>query len=277
MSIREEVKVGAHMWAYAATQPKGDVYNILDRIFEDFSNTDFDGIELMVNVFLLHNDSYEKISGLSSRYKVPIIGSSFEANMYDKNTHEQILKDAEKILSILAKLEARNFGVTTGNAGRKKTSDELNVQAEVLVKIKKMCENNGIVMNLHNHTWEVTDDEYELKENIKRIPDVKLGPDLNWLLRAGVEPFDFLRRYREKIVYMHIRDQKGSRWVEALGEGDFDLSLFREVLEEIGFSGDVAIELAYEKDHKFIRSIGENFKLSCYNLKKALGFYSKRT
>ncbi|MBO3802395.1 MAG: sugar phosphate isomerase/epimerase, partial [Candidatus Brockarchaeota archaeon] len=92
----------------------------------------------------------------------------------------------------------------------------------------------------------------------------------NWLQRAGIDPFDFLRRYRGRIAYMHVRDQKGDRWTEALGEGDFDLSTFRDVLEEIGFKGDIAIELAHERDHKFVRSMGENFRLSYVNLERAL-------
>ncbi len=270
MAILEKVRICAHIWAYAAREPAYDVYPILDRIFGDFSKTDYDGIELMENT-LLHDDSYERISELSLKYKVAVIGSSFGAKMFDKSTHSQILKDAEKVISILAKLGARNLGISTGGKEDLKTSDEIDTQAEVLIKIKKMCEDNGIIMNLHNHICEVKDNEYELKENIKRIPDVKLGPDLNWLLRAGIEPFDFLRRYKERIVYMHIRDQKGDRWTEALGEGDFNLPSFKNVLEEINFSGDIAIELAHEKNHKFVRSMGENFKLSCQNLKKVLG------
>ncbi len=274
MEIKEKIKIGAHIWAYAAREPNCDIYNILDKVFEDLGKTDLDGVELTGNV-LLHSDSLEKVSGLSLKYKVPVIGSSFGAKMSDKSAHIQILKDAEKIISILAKLGARNLGISTGGKEGLKTSDEIDTQAEVLIKIKKMCEDNGVIMNLHNHTYEVANNEYELKENIKRIPDIKLGPDLNWLLRAGIEPFDFLRRYKERIVYMHIRDQKGTKWTEAFGEGDFDLSLFKKVLEEIDFSGDIAIELAHEKDHKFVRSMGENFKISCYNLKKSLGFYSE--
>ncbi|MCK4244378.1 MAG: sugar phosphate isomerase/epimerase [Candidatus Omnitrophica bacterium] len=271
MAILEKVRICAHIWAYAAREPANDVYPILERIFEDFSKTDCEGIELMGNS-LLHDDSYERISELSSKYSVPVIGSSFGAEMYDKAAHKQIFKEVEQIISILSRIEARNLGISTGaKANAKKSPEELDAQAEILMKIKRIGKDNGIIMNLHNHTYEVKDDEYELKENIKRIPDVKLGPDLNWLLRAGIEPIDFLRRYKERIVYMHIRDQKGDRWTEALGDGDFNLSLFKETLEEINFRGDIAIELAHEKNHKFVRSMGENFKLSCQNLKKVLG------
>jgi len=191
--------------------------------------------------------------------------------MYLKREHGRIIEDARKVITVLGKLGGTNLGISTGEKdGSVKTSEDLDAQAEVLVKVKGMCEANGIVMNLHNHIYEVKDNEYELKENIGRIPDVKLGPDLNWLLRAGIDPFGFLRRYGDRIAFMHVRDERRGRWVEFLGEGDFDLTEFKKVIDEIKFSGDIAIELAHEADHKFVRSMGEDFKLSCQNLRRAL-------
>ncbi len=41
------VVVGAHPWVYAATQPRYDIYPILDQIFADVAYAGIDGIELM--------------------------------------------------------------------------------------------------------------------------------------------------------------------------------------------------------------------------------------
>lgn len=270
MSAQREIRIGAHIWAYAARQPNYDVYPILNQIFQDFNSAGLEAIELMDNG-LLHSDSYEKVSELSKKYAVPVMGSSFGADMFIRSQHERIIGDAKRVIAILHKLDARNLGISTGGKeGSAKTSEELDTQAEILSKIKRMCEDNDIIMNLHNHTYEVEDDEYELRGNIRRIPDIELGPDLNWLLRAGIEPFGFLRRYRDRIAFMHVRDERRGRWVEYLGEGDFDLTGFKKVIDEIKFSGDMAIELAHEADHKFVRSMGENFKLSYQNLRRAL-------
>ena len=270
MPAQGKVRIGAHIWPYAARQPNYDVYPILHRIFQDFNSAGLEGIELMENS-LLHSDSLEKVSALSKKYNVPVMGSSFGADMYIRSQHERIMGDAQRVISTLAKLSARDLGISTGGKeGIAKTPEELNIQAEALSKIKRMCEENGLIMNLHNHIYEVENHEYELKENIRRIPDIKLGPDLNWLLRAGIDPFGFLRRYGDRIAYMHVRDESQGRWVEALGEGDFDLFEFKEVLREIKFEGDIGIELAHEEGHKFVRSMGDDFKLSYRNLKKAL-------
>lgn len=69
---------------------------------------------------------------------------------------------------------------------------ELNAQADLLTTIRHICDENGIVSNLHNHTYEVENDLHDLKGSLARIPDYKLGTDINCLIRAGVDPVKFI-------------------------------------------------------------------------------------
>lgn len=269
--MKNKIKICAHPWAYAAHQPSYDIYLILDQIFADFKRGGYDGIELMHNLFT-HPDGVEKAATLSERYALPVIGSSWGGATWRREAEAEVMASAERTVAALRKLGAHTLGVSTGaKPGGKKTMEELDVQAALLRRVMQLCEANGITLNLHNHTYEVVDNEYELSETIKRIPDVKLGPDLNWLRRAGIDPLDFLRRHAQRIVFLHIRDQKGDRWVEALGEGDTDFVALANVLDEIDFKGVACIELAHERDTRFTRTMGDNYALSCMNLRKAFG------
>ena len=120
-----------------------------------------------------------------------------------------------------------------------------------------------MVLNLHNHSYEVENDLHDLKGTLARIPDAKLGPDLNWLVRGGVDPVQFLRQYGRQIVFLHLRDQhRDGRWSEALGEGDMDYAAIAAALREINFQGDAIIELAHESDFKPTRPLRESLKMS---------------
>src|SRR4030042_4290260 len=59
---QKKILVGGHPWVYAATQPKNDIYPILDQIFADMSYAGLDGIELM-HTALRPADSVETIRG----------------------------------------------------------------------------------------------------------------------------------------------------------------------------------------------------------------------
>jgi hypothetical protein len=61
---------------------------------------------------------------------------------------------------------------------------------------------------------------HDVKGTLARIPDIQLGPDLNWLIRGGIDPVTFIKAHVHQIVYMHIRDQYADRtWTEYVGQG----------------------------------------------------------
>ncbi len=263
--------VGAHVWVYAASQPGYDVSPILSQIFADMSYAGFDGVETMEQP--LRSPVYTKqIKELIEKYNIKLLGSSFGADMWDKNKHNQILEDTDHILSNMASVGGRTFGVSVGRpSGRMKTEEELDNQALLLNKIIPLCKNKGIVLNLHNHTYEVENNMYDLRGTLKRIPDIGLGPDLNWLLRGGVDPLVFLREFNKQIVFLHLRDQlRNGKWPESLGEGNVNFREIAEVMDETGFQGDVVIELAHENGFTMTRPLKESLKMSRAYLKKTM-------
>jgi sugar phosphate isomerase/epimerase len=269
---RKKITVGAHVWVYASTMPGYDVSPILSRIFSDAAYAGFDGIETMEHP--LRSTVYTKqIKELIDQYKIKLNGSSYGADMWNKDKQNQIYEDADLIFTNMASVGARTFGVSVGEpAGRKMTEDEFDNQATLLKKIISLGEKKGIVLNLHNHTAEVENHMYDLRGTLKRIPDVKLGPDLNWLLRAGINPIDFLREFRKQIVFMHLRDQLSSgKWPESMGEGNVNFKEIADVLREINFEGDANIELAFENGFVPTRPIKESLKMSREYMRKTMG------
>lgn len=268
----KRVLVGGHPWVYAATQPKYDIYPILDRIFADMSYAGLDGIELM-HTALRYPDAVERIHALSGKYALPVIGTSFGGDMWDRAQHEAVYEEARTVVTRLAKLGGRTFGVSVGKAPQPKTAAELDAQAELLRKIMALGRDNGVVLNLHNHTYEVENGMHDLKGTLARIPEVKLGPDLNWLVRGGVDPVTFIRTFGGQIVFLHIRDQNADgTWSEAVGEGTMDYVAIGKALHAAHFSGDAVIELAHEQNFKLTRPLRDSLKMSRAYVKQTLGY-----
>ncbi|MFC1558334.1 sugar phosphate isomerase/epimerase family protein [candidate division KSB1 bacterium] len=268
----KKVIVGAHPWIYASTRLKRDIYPILDNIFSDMKYAGMDGIELM-HTALLHSDSVERIKHLCDKYTLSVIGTSFGAVMWDSTKHDTIMDDAELIITRIAELGGRTLGVSVGRTREKKTEKQLDAQAELLRKMISLCEANHVVLNLHNHTYEVENELHDLKGTINRIPDVKLGPDINWLIRGGVDPVQFIKEFSDRIVFLHLRDQKADgTWPEAMGEGDTDFKPISQALREIRFAGDAVIELAHERNFQPTRPIKESLKISRDYVRKTLGY-----
>ena len=268
----QRVIVGAHPWVYAATQPHYEIYPILDQIFADVAYAGIDGLELM-HTALRPADSVERISALMDKHHLPVIGMSYGGAMWDRARHAELVKEAQLLIPRLAKLGGKTLGTSVGAAPRPKTAEQLDAQAELLRKLITLCTDHGIVLNLHNHTYEVENQLHDLKGTLARIPDVKLGPDLNWLIRGGVDPVQFIHVHGKQIVFLHLRDQKpDGKWSEAMGEGCTDFMAIGKALHDVHFSGHAVIELAHEKGFKPTRPLRESLKMSRGFVKETLGY-----
>ena len=269
---KKKVVVAAHPWVYAAPLPEYDITPVLEQVFSDMSYAGIEAIELMHEA-LRHPDSVERIGALSHTYRLPVLGASFDAEMWDRSKHAAIMEYAATIITRIQKLGGRTLGTSVGEAPQKKTPEELDAQAELLRKIIAFGNEHGVVLNLHNHTYEVRDNEYDLNGTLARIPDAKLGPDLNWLVRAGVDPVDFIRRHSAHIVFMHLRDQKADgAWSEAMGEGITDFAAVGKELHKMGYAGDMAIELAHERNFARTRPLRESLKMSREYVRRTMGY-----
>jgi len=258
-----EIPVCAHLWVYASKfPPPYDCSSILEDVFRDLHYAGVDGLEVM-DVELRHDDAVERIQALIHKYNLPVSGTSYSADLWDKNAHPAIQNDVQVVIRRLHELGGRTMGISVGNAGHVKTPAELDAQANILEKIMTVCAQHSIVPNLHNHTYEVENNLHDLRGTLSRIPDIKLGPDLNWLIRAGVDPVEFIHQYGKKIIYLHLRDQQANgQWTEALGEGTTNFKAIAKALKRVHFKGIAAIELAFPPHFTPVRPLREDWKIS---------------
>jgi sugar phosphate isomerase/epimerase len=269
---KPKVIVGGHPWVYAAKLPGYDFTPVLPQIFSDFRYAGLAGVELM-HIALRHDDAVERIGELSRESQLPVIGMSFDGLMWNRQMHPIVLADARLLIPRLAKLGGRTMGTSVGWCPTPKTQQQLDDQADLLRQLIDLCGQHGVVLNLHNHTYEVENNMHDLKGTLARIPDVKLGPDLNWLIRGGVDPVAFIRQYGKQMVFMHLRDQgEDGRWVEAMGEGDTDFVAIGKALHQVNFQGDAMIELAHESDSKPTRPLRESFRISREFVRRTLDY-----
>ncbi len=267
-----KVTVAAHPWVYAATQPKYDIYPILDGIFADMQYAGFEAIELMHRA-LAPEAAVARIRDLSRRHHLPVLGMSYSAAMWNRDEHPKILEESKRLVGRLAQVGGRTLGISVGDAGRTKTPAEFDAQADLLRRLFEVCAANHVIPNLHNHIYEVANGEYDLRNTLQRLPEAKLGPDLDWLVGAKVDPLDFIRQYRNRIVFAHLRDRKADGvWSEAMGEGVLDYAAFGRALREVGFAGDVAVELAHPRGFTPTRPLRESLKISREYVRRTMGW-----
>ncbi len=271
----KKVKVNGHLWVYASKfPPNWDASPDLESIFSDMSYAGLDGIELMESI-LRHDDGVTRLKKYTKQYSIPVSGSSYGVgfDMWDASQFQTIADDLARVVPRLAEVGGTTFGVSVGEADHPKTEAELDAQAKILKVLMKICADHGIEPNLHNHTYEVENGLHDLKGTLARVPELKLGPDMNWLIRGGVDPVEFIHTYGKQIVYLHIRDQyENGDWTEYVGQGTTDFSAISKALHKQNFQGQAAIELAFPNNFTPSNPLQEDWKMSRQFVHKVFGW-----
>ncbi len=211
---------------------------------------------------LLHDGALGRIRALSRRHGLPVIGTSWSANLWDRSTHAEALSQARTVIERLASVGGRTLGICVGDARRKKTRGRVRRAGRRAPPDDELCADHGVVPNLHNHVYEVRDGEHDLNGTLERIPESSWDP--TW---AGCSAPRSIRSISSAavagMVFAHLRNEKADgKWPETLAEGVIDYTAIGKLLHEIGFAGDLVIELAHERDFEPTRRYGESVRLS---------------
>ena len=107
---------------------------------------------------------------------------------------------------------------------------------------------------IHNHMHQRVENQQELEDFLKAVPDAGIVFDTGHLSMAGGDPVEIVRKYHRRICVMHLKDvfltgkisDSGAKEYQfrALGDGNngFDNSTVLKALLEVGWDGWIHIE-----------------------------------
>ncbi len=270
----KNVIVSGCAWNHALDQPNYDITPILDTVFADMEYAGVAGVEVMQTT-LRPDNAVDRLAALAEKHRMPVIGASFVGAMWDRSQHKAIMDEAESVVTRLGQLGGRRLGITVGapqGAKVRKTAQQFDDQADILRQLMELCASHDVVANLHNHTYEVADDQYDLRNTLERIPDMKLGPDLGWLQEAGIDPVTFIRQHAQRLVFLHLRDHSADgSFAEVMGEGVMDYTAIGKALHDVNFTGYAVIELSTPSKQQ-TRPLRDSLRMSRQYVRNTLGY-----
>ena len=107
----------------------------------------------------------------------------------------------------------------------------------------KVIKEKGSKLMVHNHDFEFTTifDNKNIFEHLDEdFTSDELGfiLDVYWAKYAGVDPVDVIKRYKDRLSCVHLKDlvilDDGSKRYGAIGEGILDFKKILKALEDIG-------------------------------------------
>jgi inosose dehydratase len=143
------------------------------------------------------------------------------------------------------RMGATMYGLVGGTRLRQRppTKEEYANLAAACEELAVFGADWGVTAAYHPHTGCTIETEDEIDLLLNQTQHMKLCLDASHIALVGEDPAAHVRKYRERLGYVHVKDWARGKFVE-LGEGTLgiDFPAFFRALEEIGFDSWVVVE-----------------------------------
>jgi sugar phosphate isomerase/epimerase len=152
---------------------------------------------------------------------------------------------------------------TTGATGRDEGALD-RVIACVRQVLDLVSPASPLKLTLENHYGNVLEQPEDFQRVFDAIADPRVGlcVDVGHFHAAGVQPEEVIRQFAARVYAVHLKDHIGTRSV-GIGRGEIDLPSIVAALREIGYDGDLTVELEVEDPENLPRYSQEAYVYVC--------------
>ncbi|UVI33208.1 sugar phosphate isomerase/epimerase family protein [Paenibacillus spongiae] len=236
-----------------------------DEMFRDCAESGMDAVEI---------DPTPELAAAAQAHGLTISGTYVGLQLHEPF---EALKIEESVLPSAKRLAEAGGTDLVINADPKgswehpelKTEEEFKRQGDNLARIAAAVKPLGLKVSLHNHAATKHNAEGDLRSVIDySSPEVGLCIDTGWAHVAGINPIDWIRKYPERVVAFHFRNQNGAIPTEDLLEGEIDMKELISALDAIAYEGWLTFELLHQDDMQIERTMEEDVQRSVDGLKQ---------
>jgi inosose dehydratase len=238
-------------WGYAAITWNGDDRQAID----DIAALGFPGIQLRANAIAEFDGSAQAVCDLLDQRQLKLVAFSSGDLDVDAPAETQLAlhTDHAKFVRDAGGAYLQVIGALPKN--RLITDDDYKNLGHLLNELGKRTADLGISVGFHNHMFSLGQGPGEVDKIFDSVDPryAKLELDVAHYWAAGGDPAKAIEKYRDRLLFMHIKDvvdvvpspasgNHAYRFVE-LGQGKVDLPAVFAALQEIEFRGWAVIEL----------------------------------
>ena len=216
----------------------------MDGAVRDIAAAGYQGVEMFDGNLAEYKDKPEQLHGIMAESGVSLVSVYTGANFI----YADILPDELHRIQQAAELAA-TFGaerlVVGGGARRAAGTTDQDYQrlGKALDTVTDIAEAAGLSASYHPHLGTIVESPAEL-DRIMPLTRIGFCPDTAHLAAGGADPAATIRKYRDRIHHVHIKDlHKETLSFLPLGQGELDFPDIIQAIKESGYDSWLMVEL----------------------------------
>lgn len=210
----------------------------------DVAAAGYAGVELFDGNLIEYEDRPADLRQLLGELGLQLVAVYSGANFIFGEILEEELWRIRRAAALAAELDAEQLVVGGGAKRSTATSDDdYSRLAGALDRVAAIADEHGLRASYHPHLSTIVETPEQL-ELVMRRSRIDFCPDTAHLAAAGGDPAELVRRYADRISYVHLKDLTTAPLAFLpLGEGELDFAAILAELAEAGYDGWITVEL----------------------------------
>lgn len=239
-------------------------YGSNEQAIRDIASAGYNGFEMFDGNLMQFRDNKQAFRDLLQETAQEFIGVYTGANFIYTDIFEEELAKFRAVAELTAELGGEHF-VIGGGAIRTNgiRPDDHKRLADGLNQAMELAGQFGLVASYHPHLGSLVETPEQL-DQLMPLTDINLCPDTAHIEAGGGNPADVVRRYGDRIKYIHFKDLKRNEFLP-LGLGEQNFADIVSALNEHHYDGWITVELDSYADPKQGAQISKDYLKSHFN------------
>ncbi|WP_123039681.1 sugar phosphate isomerase/epimerase family protein [Cohnella candidum] len=219
----------------------------LEQAVKEIADAGFAGIELFDGNLMTYEDRPAEFRNLLQQHGQKLVGVYTGANFIFADIWKEELYKIEKVAKLAAECGAEHL-VLGGGAIRATgiLDSDFEALAESLQGAAQVADKYGLVPSYHPHLGTMVQAPDQL-DRIMKLTNISLCPDTAHIEAGGGDPVAVIRKYIDRIRYVHYKDYGSGNFLP-LGEGGQNFAEMTRILRAHDYDGWITVELDSHDD-----------------------------
>jgi inosose dehydratase len=215
----------------------------LDEVLKTISGCGFKSIEIFEVNLLSYKNNISDLKEMLNKYAVSIISVYVGCQFIYEDVLADELAKVEEVCKVAKEIGAK-YIVFGGGALRSSgiQADDYLKLAKGVDKAADICKKYGLHPSFHPHLGSLVQSSDQI-DKFFSLSKIDFCPDLAHLFAGGSDPLALVKKYYNRIKFVHLKDISKSGEFYPLGKGVIDLKGVIRFLKEKKYEGDWVVEI----------------------------------
>lgn len=214
-----------------------------DMLLQKVAEKGYKYFEIFEGNLFNYKDRPEEFEALMQKHGLSLLGVYVGGFYIYPDALPDELDKIDRVSALAKRFGAKHIVLGGGSIRACGVQEEDHaLLAKGLDQAAEIVKKHGLIPSYHPHLGSLAETPEQIHK-LFGLTDIAFCPDIAHLVAGGSDALELIKKYYDRIQYVHLKDLDANKVFVPLGAGTVDLKAIIVFLKEQGYEGDWLVEI----------------------------------